>query len=314
LSKHLTKYSKGQIPIAVLARTLGRDTVDTFVGLIESKRPILVCDGTQQERNAAFAAIDANDHKGCIVDAMTLQVVWSLNLKSAVESACGPIGIVESTLARVQEKILEIEQRINEPDMSLFVREGQVFREEISSEQKRQHLAKMQQQKDWIASAFEIIPSQGVRDPSSAFRNLGRTFGQSLSDDLLAAQGASRLFVSEDRMMRLLAITEFGVGASWLQPILMKAEQSGSLSRADYNNAILTFVKSGFDFISMDAGLLVWTLHATKGATLPNDFVLCVKRVGGLKADLKSHIGLSRKRSKRHGMTTIFRPRFAKRV
>jgi hypothetical protein len=255
IQQAFAQYAKGQIPIAILARSLGSDAVDTLRGLIEAKQKIIVCDGTQQERNAAFSAIRANG-RGCVVDALTLQVIWGLNLKNAVESVCGPIGITEQTVARVQDKIHEIEQRLDEPDMSLFVRDGQVLREEMPPEQKRHHLTKLREQRDWIG-ALEIVPSQGNRDPSPELRNLARTFGQSLSDDLLAAQGSNRLFVSEDRAMRLLAITEFGVGASWLQPILMKADQGGFMSRADYNGAILGFIKMGSEFISVDAGLLV---------------------------------------------------------
>ena len=95
--------------------------------------------------------------------------------------------------------------------------------------------------------------------------------------------------------MRLLAITEFGVGASWLQPILMEAEKGGALPRSEYNSAIVNFVESGFEFISVDAGLLVWTLHATKGVTLTEEFLACVRRLGGPKADLRSHIGVAAK-------------------
>jgi tetratricopeptide (TPR) repeat protein len=288
IQQAFAQYAKGQIPIAILARSVGSDPVDTLRGLIEAKQKIIVCDGTQPERNAAFSAIKANS-RGCVVDALTLQVIWGLNLKSAVESVCGTIGITEHTVARVQEKIHEIEQRLGEPDMSLFVRDGQLFREEISPEQKRYHITKLREQRDWIA-ALEMVPSRGLYDPSSEFRNLARTFGQSLSDDLLAAQGSNRLFVSEDRAMRLLAITEFGVGASWLQPILMKAEQGGFMSRGDYNSAILGFIKMGLEFMSVDAQLLVWTLHATREAVLPNDFVICAQRLGGPSADLESHV------------------------
>ena len=84
----------------------------------------------------------------------------------------------EGTLARVQSKIQELEQRIDEPDMSLFVKgEHRVLREEILPEQKRQHLTKLQQQKVWIA-ALEMVPSRGVRDPSAEFRTIAGTFGQ----------------------------------------------------------------------------------------------------------------------------------------
>jgi tetratricopeptide (TPR) repeat protein len=290
IEQAFNQYSSGQMPISVLARSLGSSSVDAFIGLLQSNKTVLVCDGTHQERAAAFAAIDANGERGCIVDAITLQIIWSLDLADAVSSICGPMGIVEQTQSRVFAKIKELEESLDGPDMSLFFKDGQVLREEISVDRKRQHLEKLQQQRDWIATHTQIIPAQGRRDLSPDFRGLTNTFGQDLADDLLAAQGTDRLFVSEDRMMRLLAVTEFGVAASWLQPILMRATEVGKLSRDEYSNATLSFVRSGFSFISIDSQLLLWSLHSTRDVPLPDDFIRCASRLGGLTADLESHI------------------------
>jgi hypothetical protein len=286
-------YASGALPIALVARFLGMEPLEAFFGLIQSGRTIFVCEGTNQERAAAFAAIDANGKRGCVLDAITLNVVRSLNLDAAVRAVCGPIGIVDSTLMHTQARIQELEDRLGEPDRSLFWRQGQIYRAEVTPDQKREILEGLRKDKEWMESSLEILPAQGRRDPHPAVRDLIRDVGAGFVNELFAAQGADRLFVSEDKTLRALAESEFGLRSSWLQPILMKSVDSEYLSRDDYNRAVLNLIRSGFEFTSLDPWILVWSLHATKQVPLPDDFLQAVGRLGGPKADLQSHIGVA---------------------
>ena len=287
------RYSGGLVPIALLARSLGRESVETLLGLIEARRPILVCEGTPQERQAASAAIQANGKRGCILDAITLHVVRSLNLEHAIKEICGPIGIVDYTQLRVQERIEEIEQSLGTPDMSLIWSDGQIFRNEVSIDEKRTALEALGRQREWMKRELEIIPAQGNRDPSPDFRGLMRRFGSRFADDLFAAEGSDRLFVSEDMFLRALAVSEFGLRTSWLQPILMKARDGRHLSQEQYDAAIMHLIVSGFEFISIHPSLLVWTLRDAREAPLPREFILASGRLGGAKAELQSHISVA---------------------
>ena len=95
------------------------------------------------------------------------------------------------------------------------------------------------------------------------------------------------------RPARGLAREQFGLRTSWLQPILMKAKDGGHLSPDDYNNAILTLIRSNFDFVSVDPTLLVWALHGTTALELPDDFIRVAAKLGGPKAELQSHVGVA---------------------
>jgi tetratricopeptide (TPR) repeat protein len=284
------RYSAGVLPIALLARSLGRETVETFIGLIEAHRPILVCDGNEQERKAAITAITTNATRGCVLDGLTLHIVQSLGLGHAVKAVCGPIGIVDQTRLRIQEEIQEIEQTLDKSDMSLIWRNGQIFRTEISPDEKSATLEALRRQKQWMDAEVEVVPAQGVRDPSPDIRRLIHRFGSAFADELFAAQGTDRLFITEDRILRAVAESEFGLRTSWLQPVLMKAVDAQQLSKDEYAAAILHFTKSGFEFVSLQSWVLVWTLHDTQDISLPLDFLLIARRLGGAKADLASHI------------------------
>jgi tetratricopeptide (TPR) repeat protein len=287
-------YAAGGIPIAVAASSLGGgDSVAALLSLIESNRPVLVCEGTAEERQAALDAINANARRGCVLDALTLHIVHAVHLEGAVRAVCGPIGIVERTDGRIQERIEELEAHLDEPDNSLIWRDGQIYRVEVSPQEKKDALEVLLQHKQWIATETELIPAQATQDPSADVRALIQEFGSGFVDDMLAAQGAGRLLVSEDKIIRGLAGEQFGLGTSWLQPILMKAADGGHLSRDDYNSAILTLIKSGFDFVSVDPTLLVWALHGTSELQLTDDFLRVAARLGGPKAELDSHVGVA---------------------
>jgi tetratricopeptide (TPR) repeat protein len=287
-------YATGTLPIALIARALGGDDpVEPFISMIQSQRQILVCEGTSQEREATFAAIEANQKRGCVLDAITLHVVRSFGLERAVQGVCGPIGIVERTSGRIYEKIHELEERLNEPDRSLIWREGQIHALEIAPEEKRATLEALQRQKEWMDNELEIIPAHATRDPSPDLRRVAQEFASDFLDDIFAAESAGRLFVSEDKTLRALAQSEYGLRTTWLQPILMKAVDQQHITRDEYDNAIMNLIKCGFDFISADPGLLVWALHNTRDLALPEDFVRVAARLGGPKADLPSHVGVA---------------------
>jgi hypothetical protein len=136
------QYASGQIPIAFVARMLGMEPLEALYGLIRSGRSIQVCEGTAQERNRAVAAVKANDARGCVVDEITLHLIRVLNLMDAVRALCGPIGIVSGTLLHVQTRFWELEERLDETGHALLWREGQIYRQEISPDEKRTTLAR----------------------------------------------------------------------------------------------------------------------------------------------------------------------------
>jgi len=104
-------YESGAMPLALAARAVGRDPVETLVGIAGSGIPIRSCEGSHLERGTAFAAINANEAKGCVVDVTTLHIIRRLNLENAVVAVCGPIGIVEGT-------VLHYQHRAREPNLS----------------------------------------------------------------------------------------------------------------------------------------------------------------------------------------------------
>jgi hypothetical protein len=235
------RYDSGFLPLGLVARAIGSGPVDAFVGLVSAGRVIRVCAGTQPERDVAFAAIEQNGAKGCVLDAVTLHVVRRLKLEKAVVAVCGPIGIVGQTSLGIQQKIFKIEERIDEPDLSLVWRDGQCYRSETSPAEKREALALLNTDRDWINQVAVILPAQGTSDPGSQLTTLIKRMGSEFVDEIFAAQASGRLLVCEDQQLRATAHAQFGMRSTWLQPVLMRAVADNQMTPDEYLNAVLGF-------------------------------------------------------------------------
>jgi hypothetical protein len=283
-------YEAGTMPLALAARAVGRDPVETLVGIAASGVPIRSCEGSHLERMTAFAAINANAAKGCVVDVATLHIVRRLNLEKAVLAVCGPIGVIEGTVLHYQRRVRELSERIDEPDMSLSYRDGQYYRTEVPPEEKRKALALAEADRTWLAENTSVVAAEGKVDPSASWRPLIERFGTSFLDELRGAQGSGRLLLCEDLLLRQMAFLDFRVPGAWLQPVLMRALNMKVITEDEYRNAIVQLIESGLEFISISADLLVSSLRGANDLALPASFVKLASRLGSKKADLPSHI------------------------
>jgi hypothetical protein len=285
-------YDKGRLPLALMARLVGTDPVSVFLGLIDSGHKILVCDGTHFEREGAFKTIQESGAKGCLVDAVTLHLIRRLNLENAVETICGPIGIVEGTAVRIQEEIHRLQDGIDKPHMSIFYRDGQYYRDEVTPERKKQALAVMEADQHWLVQHAQVIPARGTKDPSASWRMVEEKFGSHFLDEIRAAEGSGRMLLSEDHILRGLARSEFGVKGVWLQPVLMEALGAKIITDEEYQRAVLALIDANEEFISVNGVMLYRSLRGLSGHVLPTEFLKLANRLGGPKADL-SHIGVA---------------------
>jgi tetratricopeptide (TPR) repeat protein len=286
-------YETGAMPLSLVGRSLGCDPVEALVGLASTGRAIRVCAGSHSEREKALAAIDANGVKGCIVDSVTLHVIRRLKIESVVIAICGPIHIVDETVLRLQRKIHELKVRIDEPDFSLSYRDGQYYRSEVTSEQKREILTSLEADQAWLVANTTISPAEGSRDPSPEWRPLIERFGSGFLDEIRAAEGSGLMLLSEDQALRSLTQDDYVVPSVWLQPVLMRALERNVISENEYLDAIVTMVDSQFQFISITAQLLVSAVRGTSGHILPAAFEKLATKIGGKAAELKSHASIA---------------------
>ena len=280
------------LPLELLAHIFGGDIIQIWQCLITTGRTFRVCVGTFEERAAAIKAIEANKLRGCVVDALTFYILRRMKLEKAISVVCGPIGLTEAVVDIFRCRREEILTHIGNPFMSVYWRNGQFYREEVSEQQLQQALGVVDDDLAWIKNNCEILPAEGTYDLPPHLRNLSRKLHNRFFDTLLAADGTNRLLLCEDFIYRSIAAGQPGIRASWIQPVLMLARQHNLITIAQYSEAVISMIESGFIFTSIDAQVLLAATQDKNGEDV-KIFAKVAKIFGGHDIDVASHTNVA---------------------
>jgi Flp pilus assembly protein TadD len=271
------QYADGKLSLPMLAHMTGVDPIDVMLGLSEVGTPYRVAAGLEQERVAAFEAIEANKTAGCVVDAATYHCIRRLKLEDAVVAVCGKIGITQATAdlyqARLQSLALE-----KSGGGSMGHREDK-SRATISSDI------------DWLTKNADLVPARPVKDPPPVFRRLGSVKGARFFDEVYAANGSGRILLVDDLFTRQVAGL-LGTPAAWLQPVLMIARNRGVLSGEQYTKAVTDLADIGQELISVDPPTLAVARKLDRDSGeegVGRRFKAASSALGGKSADPGSH-------------------------
>ncbi|MCX5822581.1 MAG: hypothetical protein NTY86_03520 [Deltaproteobacteria bacterium] len=283
------QYEKQPLPLELLTNSLGGDVIQVWHSLIGEGRIFRICRGNQMEREAAIDAIELNQHRGCVVDTLTFHIIRRLEIEDIVASICGPIGITETSIDVLRRRREEIRSHLGKSLMTVFWRDGQYFREEITADHLQRSLNAFEEDLSWIDEHCEKLPAEGTQDLPAEMRKLSRKIGRAFFDTILAADGTSRLLLCEDYAYRTIGAGIPGLRSSWLQPVLMSACDKKLITTERYSDAVLRMIEHGSHFISIDARVLL-CLAKDKNDSDGKRFDNVAEALGGPTADLPSHV------------------------
>lgn len=281
----LNGYMEYPLPLEIFANFLGADVIEAWHGLALTGRKFKVCSGTFPERAEATRCIEENGETGCVVDALTLHIIRSLEIEDAVTAVCGPISMTESSIDTFRGRREQILLHGGRPFSTLYWKNGNYFREEITSKQLEQTLAKIDSELDWIDHNIDILPAESSEPISNEASRIRDALSYTFFDPVLAAQGAGRLLLCEDQSYRQFGRVEFNVRASWIQPVLMAALEQKAISQEKYCEAVCNLSDAGHSFTSIDSNILSYAF--SKGE---EKFTNASKALFVESADITSHL------------------------
>ena len=257
-------YRDNPISIVWLAGLLGKDEIECSIGLpAETGIPFRVCQGTSDEREAAFEIIDQNDGQGVVVDAVTAVLTKRLKLEEAVKSVCGPLKTTATTIERLTERFHEAEGMLGRQMGTFGYQDGQYVLTENTNEQIQSLIEVRKDELEWARENLEIIEALPSRELNRESRQTADMVGFRAVAPAFAASGSGLPILADDFGIRLWAKAALDVDGLWLQPILMRARDQGAIDEGQYATAILDMAEAGFSYISLDNRTL---LHALRKA------------------------------------------------
>ena len=246
-SRTLETYDKHPITIGMLARMLGKNSIDIVRGWDHSK-PLYVCTGTAEERSRA-AALFKDDSAGFVIDSATLA---ELVLIEGVEALAvlKRLFVTAATVDAVKGK-LEVDAALPS-SATMFEKDGKYYFTEYSESDKKRDSDFLQKMSDAIDHYCEVAPAYGPEIEGAELEKIQDIVSEEEHAMLLLAAEQGLHLISTDARLNLIG-SFLHIQAVWPQALLGAAVEANVIPQYDYSLAVARLLISGRSFTAVTA-------------------------------------------------------------
>jgi tetratricopeptide (TPR) repeat protein len=250
-------YQEMPFPLPVLAKFVGSSVIDTWLGMSgKSDAPIRVSSGSHEEREKALQLLGEN--QPLIVDPLTFFMLNDLGVLDDLVNTFGPFRLTRSALTVLEEFRLDREKSAGRELTIAEAPEGRLSLYTYSPTATRRAYEEAACVLN-RAREQEIVPAVPPEDPSQDMRGVATFMDPAFLDSILSAKSAGGVLISEDQRLRQWADSYLAGRSAWIQPLLMIARDRGALSKTKYTRAVVSLIRRGHQFISVDPDSLLGT-------------------------------------------------------
>ena len=247
------------------------------------------CLGNKIEREATRNLLEEKK-PNLIIDLISLMTVHSLGVEDVVVEAFGKIGLAQSTIDYIREKVRN-RKGIQSDGFSTLGKDeesGQFINVEVSEEDIKQDLEKLEHILEWIKHNCDVLPCNAALSMNREDkRHLNEMLSTCFIDTILIANEPGNALFSDDERLRSYAKTEYDVDGVWTQLVLMYCLGHGFLEKAKYDKITVKLASAYYFHTSVDADTLI---EAAKQAEWKADypFTTVVQILNGRTSDVDS--------------------------
>ena len=291
VDQYIHLYKEGRLTIGALAQRLNRHPLNVWGGLMYEEK-IHCCRNDVQELNAALKLLK-NGNITLVIDLISIMTIYDFKVHNIVVETFGKLGIAQSTIDDIQQKIYELRGMLSQGFMTMGHRESQYVRQEITADQVREDREYLEKLVEWIRQNCDIfsVSAAGNMDREKRKR-LEEFLGKSFADTILIASESGKVLWSDDLMLRIIGENLYNADGVWTQTVLKICTENGQLEEDEYIKAVIHLVTANYHHTSVDADTVI---EAARQSDWIHDFPLTqvLKILSGKYSDEDSAIAIA---------------------
>lgn len=280
------------IPIAAVARSLGGDPVSFARYLAELGHDIVTCEGSDTEREEAADLARSSRGSGVALDPFTTFVAAELGLLPALKEWFGTVHVPDQFLVMVDRMIERDRQGLGRKQMTVAFRDGEFWREEVNDEKIGARISALGSLRDQVTThcitSVVLVPDE-TSTMTDALLELG---GDHFMDAAFLATEKVVPLLSDDLRYRRWTKEALGRPGFWIQAVLMEMVEAGTLSLADYSDAVVGLSARRHGHVTISANVLYEV--CLRDTDRLHKLRAVLHFVGNPTAEMVSHTGVVR--------------------
>ncbi len=253
----LDAYSGG-LTISLLAKAMGRSPIEICAGWQASGPPLFVGAGAHSERDEAMALL-AQKEMTVVVDSTALAELALFGALKALD-ALPKILMSTATKETIDAFLHEVEN--DESVGTAFDNDGRLGFIEFDDSRKQTRLEFAKALAD-VVSRCEVAPAYVDIDATGETGEFAELLANEEREALLLAKERNAILLTLDGRLQTAAKQMFGVSGVWPQVLVLRAMQTGDISKRDAAEFNAREFMSNRDFVSIRSDDIMWM--ATQG-------------------------------------------------
>jgi len=267
IDRSLSDYLNQRLPLRTFAAANGFDIIDAYDGMREKEEARFLCsEGTGELRHHA-GHVAQNHERGCVVDALTLELVRRLELVELVERLLGGLAVTQATIDLFHHRVDKLAAFGGRQHATIGHQNGQIVGTRTYPAQLETVTRVRVEARDWAIAQTTIVPSIGA--PGLA-RRIHDAAPEGLVphffDDILAASQGSFVLLSDDLGYRRLSNVAGVMRTISLASLLRLAARVGVVSRRFLVEKLAMLGRARHSGISLDASDYMEGLDIDQGS------------------------------------------------
>lgn len=277
-------YKKGAISVGAFARLIGKNVIDVW-GAIVKREDI----GLKASLSNSQIIIN---QPNVVIDVISLLTIHGLNVQDEVAKCFGVIGIGQSTVDLLSDKLVELNSFGARGFLTLGQNENGYVKEEVSADNVAKTNEHLESILAWLDKYCKIHPCNAALNMDRQKKlKWDDSIGKSFIDSILIAEETNSLLFSDDLILRRIA-QSFKVEGLSIQQVLDTCLSQGHIERSAYNETIMRLILSNYQYPAINAEILLHSIKSEGNVNI-NQFNKVSRLLGGNFCESNSAIRVS---------------------